>query len=61
MNLLRKGKCARIALFIQRKSFISMNTNTKCMYKAKEICPHTKWEAHEKPKILQHHEVSVCL
>ena len=23
------------------------------MYKAKEICPHNKWEAHENPNILQ--------
>ena len=50
MNLLRKGTFARKVLFIQRKSFI--NTNTI-------ICPHIKRKAHEKPQILQHHEVSV--
>ena len=60
MNSLRKGKFARAVLFIQRKSFISTKHKHTTMYKVQQICPHNIWEAHEKPKILQHCEVSVC-
>ena len=38
-----------------KKSFISTNTQ----HVQSIICPHNKWEAHKKPKILQHREVSV--
>jgi len=45
MNLLRKETFARYELFIQRKSFISTNTNTAMykaydnIFKAQKTCP----------------------
>ena len=60
INLLRKRTYARKVLFIKKKKrALLAQTQSHHNYVQSIICPHNKQEAHEKPKILQHREVSV--